>query len=188
MLDKSGSEAYLEYVEYLESLGVNTKAPHWNTSKCKDFRTIKHKLMRLFRQNSCFDKGDELHRNCNTRYCANPLHYTIVKVASMEKLEDVDIVEIEDISEMVDVKILKRLGFKSYFKYFNSGNPLPAKIQDFYAACNIALRRHNMRLLSVGVLTNNLRGNKCVSPKTKLGINCVNISKSIKENYSENDW
>ena len=187
MEKKSVVDAYMEYVNYLKSLGVNTDAPHWNTNKTKDWRTIKNKLLDLFKYNSCLDRGDDIHRNCSTRFCANPLHYTIVKIATMEKLENIDISEIEELSELVDVKLITKLGFKNYFRLFNSNNPLPAKVQDFYAACNIALRREGRKLLPTAVLTSNYRRNKCVNPRAKQGISCVNINKVIKENYSENE-
>lgn len=165
--DMDVDQSIFDYIEYVKSLGVNTKAAHWNSTHTGKWREIKRKMIKLFEKNLCLDPGDEIHRICNTRYCCNPLHYSIVQVENMEDLENINVLEIEELSELIDVELLRKMGFSGYFKYFNTGNPLPAELSDFYTASNIALKRNHKRLLPVSIIGGRIRRNACMVEKKK---------------------
>lgn len=150
--DSNIEQAYLDYINYIKNLGINTKAPHWSNPSLAKWRDIKRNLDRLFKMNLCLESGDIVQRVCGVSQCCNPLHYTVVHVEELNKLENLDMLEIEELAEMIEVNLLHKMGFSGYFKYFNFENPLPAEVHNFYTACNIALKRSHKRLLPASVI------------------------------------
>lgn len=160
-------KAFYEYIEFVKGLGVNTGSIHWNAYQTGKWRDIKRRLMRLYEKCACLDPGEELHRTCSTRYCCNPLHYSVVRVENLEKVDSVNFLEVEELATMIDCGLLRKMGFVKYFKMFNTGNPLPADINDFYTACNLVLKKNRKRLLPVSVIGKRIRRKICVTPREK---------------------
>ena len=170
-------QAYLDYINYIKSLGINTKAVHWTNPNTSKWRDIKRNLDKLFKLNLCTEPGDIVQRVCRAGQCCNPLHYAVVHVEELSNLENLDMLEIEELAEMIEVNLLQKMGFSGYFKHFNFGNPLPAEIHNFYTACNIALKRKHKRLLPATVIGKRFRRRLCV--KMKENLNLASIEKDI---------
>lgn len=138
------------YIERLKKLGINTESYHWRAETLPLFKAGYKFLRKLEKKSGLVDKDHILQRACGQNRCLNPLHYHVVD--KPKNTLDYDIDEVEDLETLIDVATLLDIGFKEYFKAFNTGNPLPARAVDFFVACNRRLTKKKQQPLNENLL------------------------------------
>lgn len=121
------------YIKTLKDLGVNVENYHWICKSAQDFKKAYKALLKLEENMGILDKKHTLMCSCSQKdKCLNPLHYNVLRKVKPRCNKE----EVEDLLSLIDLDTLNELGFDDYFEKFNTGNPLPARAIDFFAACN----------------------------------------------------
>lgn len=96
------------------------------------------------------DDKHELVCKCGQARCLNPLHWTVIEKENRVLKYNKD--EVADLETVLDLDRLDQIGFIAYFEEFNTGNPLPADMVDFFVACNRKLAKGRRKLLGESLL------------------------------------
>lgn len=97
-----------------------------------------------------FDDRQELVCKCGHLRCLNPLHYQVVE--KEQRVLNYNKSEVDELESMLELDKLDKLGFIAYFEEFNTNNPLPAEMVDFFVACNRKLKKGRRKPLEESLL------------------------------------
>lgn len=152
MTMKTVEQRITDFIRSLRECGVeiNYKNPHWIARDPEKRRRANRLLKTFFKHFGLYSKGQILKRCCNSKGCLNPFHYG--QVPDMGNVSKENLIEIAELAEMINLEDLEDMGFTRYFLYFNEDNPIPAKKEDFFIACNRKLRQAKKNILSREVL------------------------------------